>query len=91
MGIKQKTTELSKLREQALVDGGARRIDAQHRRGKLAARERVQLLFDPGTFEELDQFALHRCTDFELEEQRVLGDVIDPRSTATSLYKRDLK
>ena len=91
MGIKQKVTELDKLREQALAGGGAQRINAQHKRGKLTARERVQLLFDPGTFEELDQFALHRCTDFGLEEQRVLGDVIDPRSTATSLYKRELK
>jgi propionyl-CoA carboxylase beta chain len=76
MGIEQKIAELSKLREQALGGGGARRIDAQHKRGKLTARERIQLLFDPGTFEELDQFALHRCTDFGLEEQKVLGDAV---------------
>jgi propionyl-CoA carboxylase beta chain len=91
MGIKQKVTELRKLREQALAGGGARRIDAQHKRGKLTARERIQLLFGPGTFEELDQFAIHRCTDFGLEEQRGLDYVIDPRSTAISLYKRELK
>jgi propionyl-CoA carboxylase beta chain len=91
MGIKQKITELRKLREQALAGGGARRIDAQHKRGKLTARERIQLLFRPGTFEELDQFAIHRCTDFWLEEQRGLDYVIDPKSTATSLYKRELK
>ncbi|MCJ7654234.1 MAG: methylmalonyl-CoA carboxyltransferase [Dehalococcoidia bacterium] len=76
MGIEQKIAELSKLREQALGGGGARRIDAQHKRGKLTARERIQLLFDPGTFEELDQFVLHRCTDFGLEEQKVLGDAV---------------
>ncbi|MBC8275892.1 MAG: methylmalonyl-CoA carboxyltransferase, partial [Chloroflexi bacterium] len=76
MGIKQKITELSKLREQASAGGGARRVDAQHKRGKLTARERIQLLFDTGTFEELDQFVLHRCTDFGLEEQRVLGDAV---------------
>ena len=76
MGIKQKITELSKLREQAVAGGGTRRVDAQHKRGKLTARERIQLLFDTGTFEELDQFALHGCTDFGLEEQRVLGDAV---------------
>jgi len=76
MGIKQKITELTKLREQALAGGGARRIDVQHKRGKLTSRERVQLLFDADTFEELDQFALHSCTDFGLEEQRVLGDAV---------------
>jgi acetyl-CoA carboxylase carboxyltransferase component len=76
MGIKQKITELNKLREQAVAGGGARRVDAQHKRGKLTARERIQLLFDEGTFEELDQFALHHCTDFGLEEQRVLGDAV---------------
>jgi acetyl-CoA carboxylase carboxyltransferase component len=76
MGIEQKISGLSKLREQALAGGGAQRIDAQHKRGKLTARERIQLLFDAGTFEELDPFALHRCTDFGLEEQRVLGDAV---------------
>jgi acetyl-CoA carboxylase carboxyltransferase component len=76
MGIEQKITELNKLRGQALAGGGAQRISAQHKRGKLTARERIQLLFDPDTFEELDQFALHRCTDFGLEEQKVLGDAV---------------
>jgi acetyl-CoA carboxylase carboxyltransferase component len=76
LGIEQKITELNKLREEALGGGGARRVDAQHKRGKLTARERIQLLFDPGTFEELDPFALHRCSDFGLEEQKVLGDAV---------------
>jgi acetyl-CoA carboxylase carboxyltransferase component len=76
MGIEQKITELNKLREQSLAGGGAQRVNAQHKRGKLTARERIQLLFDPGTFEEVDQFALHRCTDFGLEKQKVLGDAV---------------
>ena len=76
MGIEQKTSELGKLREQALAGGGPQRIEAQHKRGKLTARERIQLLFDPGSFEELDPFALHRCTDFGLEKQRILGDAV---------------
>jgi acetyl-CoA carboxylase carboxyltransferase component len=76
MGIEREITELNKLREQASAGGGAERIDAQHKRGKLTARERIQLLFDPGTFEELDPFALHHCTDFGLEEQKTLGDAV---------------
>ncbi len=76
MGTEQKITELSKLREQAMAGGGAPRIEAQHKRGKLTARERIQLLFDPGTFEELDPFVQHRCTDFGLEKQKVLGDAV---------------
>ncbi|HIE16697.1 MAG TPA: methylmalonyl-CoA carboxyltransferase [Dehalococcoidia bacterium] len=76
MGIEQKISELSKLREQALAGGGAQRVEAQHKRGKLTARERIQLLFDPGSFEELDPFALHRCTDFGLEKQRILCDAV---------------
>ena len=76
MGTEQKITELNKLREQAMAGGGAQRVEAQHKRGKLTARERIQLLFDPGTFEELDPFVQHRCTDFGLEEQKVLGDAV---------------
>ena len=76
MGIEDKITELTKLREQATAGGGAKRIEAQHKRGKLTARERIELLFDPGSFEELDPFVLHRCTDFGLEEQKFLGDAV---------------
>jgi len=76
MGTEEKITELNKLREQSLSGGGTKRIDDQHKKGKLTARERIQLLFDPGTFEELDPFALHRCTDFGVDEQRVLGDAV---------------
>ena len=76
MGIEDKITELSKLREQATAGGGTKRIEAQHKRGKLTARERIELLFDPGSFEELDPFVVHRCTDFGLEEQKFLGDAV---------------
>jgi acetyl-CoA carboxylase carboxyltransferase component len=76
MGIEDKIAELSRLREEATAGGGAKRIEAQHKRGKLTARERIELLFDPGSFEELDPFVLHRCTDFGLEEQRFLGDAV---------------
>jgi propionyl-CoA carboxylase beta chain len=76
MGIEQKLTELNKLREQSKAGGGAKRTEDQHKKGKLTARERINLLFDPGTFEELDPFVLHRCTDFGVDESRVLGDAV---------------
>ncbi len=76
MGIEQKITELNKLREQSKAGGGAKRTEDQHKKGKLTARERINLLFDPGTFEELDPFTLHRCTDFGVDESRVLGDAV---------------
>lgn len=76
MEIEDKIAELSKLREQATAGGGAKRIEAQHKRGKLTARERIDLLFDPGSFEELDPFVLHRCTDFSMEEQKFPGDAV---------------
>ncbi len=58
------------------MGGGEKRIDAQHAKNKLTARERVGLLMDPGTFEELDPFVMHCTTDFGLAEQRVLGDAV---------------
>lgn len=62
--------------KQALAEqgGGPERLVQQHRKGKLSARERLDLLLDPGSFVELDRFVTHRCTDFGLEQQRVLGD-----------------
>ncbi|XP_078703441.1 propionyl-CoA carboxylase beta chain, mitochondrial-like [Branchiostoma floridae x Branchiostoma belcheri] len=55
---------IQERRQQALLGGGQRRIDAQHKKGKLTARERIHLLLDPGTFVEYDMFAEHRCSDF---------------------------
>ncbi len=73
-GTKEKLEELHRLREAAMLGGGVKRIEAQHKKGKLTARERIDLLLDPGTFNELDMFVTHRSTDFGLEEQRIPGD-----------------
>ncbi|MCK6448492.1 MAG: acyl-CoA carboxylase subunit beta [Planctomycetes bacterium] len=62
------------MREQTLVGGGPERIAQQHKKGKLTARERLDLLLDEGSFVELDRFVTHRCTDFGMQDQLVLGD-----------------
>ena len=56
--------QLEAKREQARLGGGQKRINAQHGKGKLTARERIELLLDEGSFEEWDMFVEHRCTDF---------------------------
>jgi propionyl-CoA carboxylase beta chain len=66
--------ELEERREAARVGGGERRIASQHDKGKLTARERLELLLDPGSFEEFDMFVEHRCADFDMDKQRVPGD-----------------
>ncbi|GGB95619.1 propionyl-CoA carboxylase beta chain [Marivita lacus] len=66
--------ELETRRADARMGGGQNRIDAQHARGKLTARERVELLLDEGSFEEYDMFVTHRCTDFGMEKNRPAGD-----------------
>src|ERR1700761_4634453 len=66
--------QLEEKRAAARQGGGERRIAAQHAKGKLTARERLDLLFDPGTFEEWDMFVEHRSTDFGLDEQKIPGD-----------------
>src|SRR5262249_19968449 len=58
----------------ALEGGGPARVDKQHEAGKLTARERIELLLDPGSFVEIDRLVMHRCTDFEMEKNKVLGD-----------------
>jgi len=65
---------LSELERRAELGGGADRLERQHRAGKLTARERMELFFDPGTFEELDKLVTHRCRDFGMEDQIVPGD-----------------
>ncbi|MCH2107157.1 MAG: methylmalonyl-CoA carboxyltransferase, partial [Planctomycetes bacterium] len=65
---------LRRMREASLVGGGEARIAAQHEKGKLTARERIDLLVDEGSFVELDRFVTHRCTDFGMEENKILGD-----------------
>jgi len=70
-----KTEELLKqYREEALLGGGQKRLDDQHKKGKLTARERITLLLDEGSFEEFDMFVRHRSHDFGLDKQRPLGD-----------------
>ncbi|MBN2099685.1 MAG: methylmalonyl-CoA carboxyltransferase [Dehalococcoidia bacterium] len=76
MTIEDKLNNLAKMREQAMQGGGAKRIESQHSKNKLTARERINLLFDPGTFEEIDTFVMHRTSDFGLEKERYLGDSV---------------
>jgi propionyl-CoA carboxylase beta chain len=66
--------ELRRRGAEAEAGGGAERRDRQHNEGKLSARERIEMLLDEGTFEELDKFVKHRCTDFGISEQRPSGD-----------------
>ncbi len=66
--------QLEKRREQARLGGGQARIDAQHKKGRLTARERLSVLLDQGSFEEYDMFVEHNCSDFGMETQKVPGD-----------------
>ena len=66
--------ELEKRRADARLGGGQARIDAQHKRGKLTARERIELLMDESSFEEFDMYVEHRCTDFGMDKQKIPGD-----------------
>src|SRR4051812_47751950 len=74
MSYTDKLKELADRERRAQEGGGADRIAKQHASGKLTARERVELLLDPGSFVELDKFVTHRCSDFEMEKQKFLGD-----------------
>ena len=66
--------QLEEKRAAARLGGGQKRIDAQHAKGKLTARERLEVLLDEGTFEEWDMFVEHRCTDFGMADQKIPGD-----------------
>jgi propionyl-CoA carboxylase beta chain len=74
MGLKENLEELAHRNEEALQGGGPERIKRHHEAGKLTARERVELLLDPGSFVELDRFKTHRCTDFDMDKQKTPGD-----------------
>ena len=74
MGLQDNLHELTRRNEEALQGGGPARIQRQHDLGKLTARERVELLLDPGSFVELDRFKTHRCTDFDMDKQKTPGD-----------------
>ena len=72
--MQEKIDDLLKIKEQASLGGGEKRIKSQHEKGKLTARERIELLVDEGSFNETDMFVKHRATDFNLEKQHFLGD-----------------
>jgi propionyl-CoA carboxylase beta chain len=74
MSIEERIKRLEELDARAAEGGGAERIARQHAAGKLTARERIDLLLDPGSFVEVDRFVVHRCTDFDMQKQKVLGD-----------------
>jgi propionyl-CoA carboxylase beta chain len=84
---------LEDKRAKARLGGGQKRIDAQHAKGKLTARERLELLFDEGTFEEWDMFVEHRCVDFGMADNKIPGDgvvigygMINGRTARTSRF-----
>ncbi len=74
MENKEKIKNLIDLRAEAKMGGGERRIAAQHAKGKFTARERIDMLLDEGSFEELDMFVTHRCNNFGMEKEKYLGD-----------------
>ncbi len=74
MSAKDRIKELKERRSQAALGGGAERIEKMHAQGKLTARERIELLLDPGTFQELGVFVVHDCTDFGMEKRKITGD-----------------
>jgi methylmalonyl-CoA decarboxylase subunit alpha len=74
VSIESKLLKLSHMREQARLGGGQKRIDAQHKKGKFTARERIEMLLDNDSFEEFDMFVTHRCNDFGLGDKKILSD-----------------
>ena len=74
MAFEEKIKELLDKRVEVKLGGGQKRIDTQHAKGKLTARERLALLLDEGSFEEFDMFVTHRCTNFDMQKQSFLGD-----------------
>ena len=74
MDIQNKIEQLIRFRKEAKLGGGESRIKKQHEQGKYTARERIDMLLDEGSFEEIDMFVTHRCTDFGMESQKFMGD-----------------
>ncbi|RME28141.1 MAG: methylmalonyl-CoA carboxyltransferase, partial [Deltaproteobacteria bacterium] len=72
--VSERIGELEKLRAAQLAQGGEKSVAKQHAGSKLTARERLELLFDPGTFTETDMFVRHRCTDFGMDKMEIAGD-----------------
>lgn len=74
MSKQDKIKQLIDLRAEAKLGGGEKKIESQHKKGKMTARERIEILLDEGSFEEFDMFVTHRCTNFGLDKQKILGD-----------------
>lgn len=94
MTLQERDQELSRRLKEAELGGGAARLEKQHASGKLSARERIELMLDPGTFVEMDAFVTHRCTDFGMQDKKFLGDgVITGYGTVTGrkvfVYSQD--
>jgi len=76
MSLEDKIQQLQAKHQEAELGGGTERIQQQHERGKMTARERIHFLLDEGSFVEVDKFVTHRCTDFDMEKKKYLGDGI---------------
>jgi propionyl-CoA carboxylase beta chain len=76
MTEKSKIDELNEIRARGKLGGGIERIEAQHKRGRLTARERIDILLDRGSFHEVDAFVVHRTSDFDLDKKKYLGDSV---------------
>lgn len=74
MDIEERLQKLSEMRQEARLGGGEKRIEKMHAKGKLTARERIDILLDEGSFEEFDMFKTHRCQHFGMEDKKFLGD-----------------
>lgn len=74
MALEEKLNRLEEMRKKAHLGGGREKIDKQHEKGKLTARERIELLLDKNSFEEFDVFVTHRSSDFGLDKQKIFGD-----------------
>jgi propionyl-CoA carboxylase beta chain len=72
--VDEKVKQLKELSEEAKLGGGQKRIEDQHAKGKLTARERIELLLDQGSFNELDRFVVHQCTEFGIGDKKIAGD-----------------
>jgi propionyl-CoA carboxylase beta chain len=74
MEIEEKIGELQRRNQEAEIGGGQDKIDGQHSKGKMTGRERIDYLLDPGSFQEIDKFVVHRCHDFGMDAKKIPGD-----------------
>ena len=76
MSAQEALERLQEIKDRGRLGGGQARIDAQHKRGKLTARERLDILLDPGSFQELDSLMVHRTHEFGMADDRPFGDAV---------------